>query len=326
MEQATANVEAVLTAGTLDQRLEDYLQHLRSLNYSPQTLKKIRNAVKTFIRWLMTQHQVITPDRMQIRHMDAWQQHLFNWRTVKGLPLKPASTNVRIVSVTNFLRYLAGRGYVLKALPGALQPVKLPKTLPTSVLNHAQVRKLFDSIDISNPIGYRNRTMLELLYSSALRACEILSLDLGDVNYEQGTALVHGKGQKDRIVPIGRTALRYLKSYVTAIRPFLTKDQAQTAFFITQWGKRCEYHILKNWIKRYLGNLDLDVPVSTHTFRRSCTTEMIRSGADIYHVKEMLGHESLDTLRHYVRLTITDLKRTHEKCHPRERDERHPED
>lgn len=321
METVAANVESVFAAKMLEQHLEGYLQHLRALNYSPQTLKKIRNAVKLFIRWLMVKHQVLTPDLLQLRHLDAWMQHLFNWRTAKGLPLKPASVNVRITSVTNFLRYLATRGYLLKSLPDALQPVKLPKTLPTSVLTHAQVRKLFDHMDISSPVGYRNRAMLELLYSSALRSCEILSLDLGDVNYEQGSALVHGKGLKDRIVPIGRTALRYLKSYVTAIRPFLTNDPTQKAVFLTRKGKRCEYHGLKYWLKRSMGNLNFGVPVATHTFRRSCTTEMIRSGANIYHVKDLLGHESLDTLKHYVKLTILDLKKTHEKCHPRERDE-----
>ena len=310
-----------MNTNTLTDQLDEYCTHLRSRNYSPATLKKISLAVMRFLRWVREAHEIETPDRLQIRHMDAYQRHLMNWRTVKGLPLKPATINVRINSLVGFLRYLAARGYVLKALPNALQPVKLPKRLPESVLTHAQVKKIIRQIDTSTPIGYRNRAIIELLYTSALRAKEILALDVGDLDFQQHTALVHGKGDKDRIVPIGRTALRVLESYVVAVRPFLAHDPDEHALFVTKWGKRCRYHIIKNWLNRYTGGLDLDVRVSSHTFRRSCTTEMIRAGANIYHVKELLGHESLETLRHYTRLTINDLKKTHEKCHPREKDE-----
>lgn len=305
---------------TLDIHCKEYLDHLEARQYSTHTVKKIQLALDGFINWLKVHNEVDTPERIQINHLDGWQQHLIQWRTVKGLPLKPSTMNVRITSVRGWLNFLVSRGYVLKAVAKILEPVKMPRLLPMDVLTHAQVKKLFNRIDTTTPLGYRNRALLELLYSCGLRAKEVLALDLNDINFDYGTAIVHGKGSKDRLVPIGKTALRYLQSYVAGVRPFLAHPQ-EKAVFVTRKGKRCGYHIIKKWLKHYTDKLDWDVRVSSHTFRRSCTTEMIRAGANIYHVKELLGHESLETLKHYVKLNITDLKKTHQKTHPRERDE-----
>ncbi len=305
---------------TLDELKLEYLQHLRAQYYSEMTVKKICKSVDGFIQWMTLYQQVDTPEQIHIRHIDAWHAHLLNWRTVKGLPLKPSTMNIRINSVRGWLTYLAVRGYVLKDIPKALKRVKMPRLLPQNVLTHTQVKQLFNSIDTTTLIGYRNRTLLELMYSCGLRVSEVLGLDVVEVNLDHGTALVHGKGNKDRIVPIGKTALRYVESYIVGIRPFLISNPREQALFVTERGNRCAYHIIKNWLKKYTDNLDFDVRVSSHTFRRSCTTEMIRAGANIYHVKELLGHESLDTLKHYVRLNITDLRKTHQKTHPREKD------
>ena len=131
---------------------------------------------------------------------------------------------------------------------------------------------------------------------------------------------VFGKGSKERIVPIGKTALRFLETYMKAIRPFLLKDGEKKALFLNNSGTRLMRYTLGLIVNKYYGEAKLDVKVTPHTFRRSCTTELIRSEANLYHVKELLGHESLSTVKHYAKLTITDLKRTHARCHPREKD------
>lgn len=196
--------------------------------------------------------------------------------------------------------------------------------MPRSGLTHAQVRKLLHKIDTGTEEGHRNRAILELLYTSGIRARELLGIDLPDMDLDRGTALVHGKGAKDRVVPIGKTALRWLHSYVVAVRPFLLArhgdDPHETALFLNSHGRRLGYHGLQRAIRALRDKLGLE-DVTAHTFRRSCTTELIRSGANVYHVKELLGHASLRTLSPYTRLTIVDLKKTHAKCHPRERDE-----
>jgi len=132
---------------------------------------------------------------------------------------------------------------------------------------------------------------------------------------------VTGKGTKERVVPTGRTALRFLRGYIAGVRPGCLKDSSQTALFLNARGDRFSYRSVQHCIRRLRQKHGLEQHVTAHTFRRSCTTELIRSGANVYHVKELLGHESLRTLKPYTQLTITDLKRTHAKCHPREGDE-----
>lgn len=105
-----------------------------------------------------------------------------------------------------------------------------------------------------------------------------------------------------------------------AVRPYLSRDPGERALFLDHNGRRLKNHVIARRLTRYADRARLDVNVTPHTFRRSCTTELIRSGANLYHVKELLGHESLDTVRHYAKLTIADLKETHAKCHPRERE------
>lgn len=171
------------------------------------------------------------------------------------------------------------------------------------------------------PEGYRNRAMLEVLYSSGLRAAELLGLDLDDIDFDNATAIVTGKGNKQRVVPIGRTALRYLESYLKAVRPFLLRDPGERAVFLDQKGHRLRYNALAMIVRSCAIRAGLgDMHVTAHTFRRSCATELLRGGANMYHVKDLLGHATLNTLKHYAKLTITDLKKTHAKCHPRERE------
>ena len=160
-----------------------------------------------------------------------------------------------------------------------------------------------------------------MLYSTGIRVSELLGLNVRDVDLDNATAVVLGKGNKQRVVPIGKTALRLLESYLKAVRPFLLKKSDEQALFLNHAGERMPYHTVRRIVQRQAEAAGLEIKVTPHTFRRSCTTELIRGGANLYHVKEILGHENLETLKHYTKLTIEDLKKTHAKCHPRERHE-----
>jgi site-specific recombinase XerD len=197
----------------------------------------------------------------------------------------------------------------------------MPELLPTSVLTHAQVRMLLRKIDTTTSSGVCDRTAIELLYSSGIRIGELELLKLGDLDLEQGVARVMGKGKKERFVPIGKTAMKWLLSYIRGVRPFLLNGEKTDAVFINANGRPLSQHVLRDRIRMYGEELHLDVPITPHTFRRSCTTEMIKSNANLYHVKQLLGHKSFETLNHYAKLDITDLQKTHAKCHPREKDE-----
>jgi len=308
-----------LNVKTLSSHLADHLDYLKALNYSPWTAQTIRNNNRRFLKWLLEKYQVETTDQLRQEHLESWQKRLAAWQTSKSTPLKAKSINRCIDTTRGFLKYLAFHGFIASKLVEALRYVKEPKTLPGSVLTHAEMKKLLARVDTTTPQGFRNRAMLELLYTTGVRIGELLALDVEDVDLELGTARVFGKGRKERMVPVGKTALKFLESYLVAVRPFLLNDRSERALFVHR-GRRLMYQVFLHMVHIAAERARLEKHVSPHTFRRSCTTELIRGGANIYHVKELLGHETLATLKHYARLTILDLKKTHEKCHPRERE------
>ena len=304
---------------TLASLLANHLERGQGRRLSPRTLRTRQYQVGVFLRWLGTTHAVTTADGLRACHIEAWQRHLTLQPSPRGLPLKPRTINKNLQSLRSFFQDLADQGLVPSEIPKAVATVREPRLLPTSVLHHDEVQRLLSSVDTLGIEGARDRAMLELLYSAGLRAAEILGLGLGDIDWANATALVTGKGAKQRVVPIGRTALARLEHYVRSVRPFFLRGAGEEALFLDRRGQRMPYHTFRRMVLFHAGRLGFRVDVTPHTFRRSCTTELIRGGANLYHVKELLGHESLETLKHYTRLTIEDLKETHARCHPRER-------
>ena len=304
---------------TLKDLESEYIEYLESLNYSCFTVRVIYYNVLAFLNWLEQHSNIITPCELRKNHLFAWQKHLAGRRTEKGLPLKSRSINKKIENVIGLLKYLAVKGYIMNSLCDVVKYVKEPKMLPLGVLTNRQMKKIFSSIDTSNAEGLRDRTILELMYTSGLRAGEVVGLTVESIDFEHGTARVLGKGSKERIVPVGKTALRYLETYIKAVRSFMLKKGQKRNLFIDHDGGGLSYHVLLRIVHTCTEKAKIKDRVTPHTFRRSCTTELVREGANLYHVKEMLGHESLQTLKHYTKLTINDLRKTHAKCHPRER-------
>lgn len=306
---------------TLLEWLADHLAHERGRGRGELVVDQFGFILRSWLRWLQAGHGVVTPDRLRPVHLESWLRHLLAWRTPKGLPLKPATVNTRLSAARGFLRWLGKRGIVPVHLGDAIEYVREPRLLPKSILEHTEVRRLLTRIDTSCPTGIRDRAMLEVLYTTGIRANELVTLRLSSVDWDQATALVLGKGNKERVVPLGKTALRWLENYVKGVRPFWIRDVTENALWLTGRGQKIGYESLLKMVHRQARRGGLPETVTPHSFRRSCTTELIRSGANLWHVKELLGHESLETLEHYARLTINDLKKTHAKCHPREREQ-----
>ena len=298
----------------------NYIDLLRSIRYSKKTVTEIKRMLHSFMVWLGENNQITTVARLNRKDLQEYHGYLSARKTNKGYPLKATTVNRHLIALRGFLKHLAKENLVHINLVDALPYLKEPKRLPGNTLDHSQVIKLLARISTNNGEGYRNRAMIELLYSTGIRANELLTLNLADIDQVNKTALINGKGDKQRMVPIGRTALKHLETYILAVRPYLLYDQQEKALFLGRGGGRLSYERFRCIILNVVDQAGFDEHITAHTFRRSCTTELIRSGANMYHVKELLGHESLDTLKHYAKLTILDLKKTHQKCHPRERD------
>lgn len=305
---------------TLTQHLDDYLVHARTANQSPVHLRIVGFSVRRLLRWLEGFYSISTAERLTPQHLEAWVKHYSGSSSRSGMPRKLTSVSKQFQCDRVFLHWLGKTGMLPPRMSELIPRVKLPYRLPTGVLTHRQMEKLLGLVDASTADGMQFRAMLEFLYTSGVRADELLGLDVTAIDRVNRTARILGKGAKERVVPFGEPALRFLEIYLRSIRPMLLRDRAEPALWLNRAGERMPYHTLRLRITQLSTRARFPVEVTAHTFRRTFATELIRSGANIYHVKDLLGHESLETLKPYIKLMIVDLKKTHRRCHPRERD------
>jgi integrase/recombinase XerD len=229
-----------------------------------------------------------------------------------------AYSQARILSgIKSFFKYLMFEELIEKDPTELLEGPKIGRKLPDT-LNYHEIVKLFDAIDLSTPEGGRNRAMLEVLYSSGLRVSELVGLRLNHVYFDIGFLRVIGKGNKERLVPIGRDAMKYLKIYIDEIRIHVqTKKGFESYVFLNRFGKKISRVSVFTVIKDLAARTGLKKTISPHTFRHSFATHLIEGGADLRAVQEMLGHESITTTEIYTHLDREYLKQVITDFHPR---------
>jgi len=224
-------------------------------------------------------------------------------------------------AVKGFLRFLKERDYIARDPSLDIPYAKVPKQLPRGILTNTEARRIINTPDTTCALGYRDRAIMEVLYTTGIRKQELNNLNLTDVDYHDGFLRIdQGKGRKDRIVPLGRIACRYLENYIKSVRPELIKDPYNNALFLSTRGNRLSKNMVWEMVKKYAKKAKIKKNISPHTFRHSCATAMLKNKADIRAVQELLGHESLESTQVYTRVTIGDLKEVHRRCHPREKE------
>ena len=229
-----------------------------------------------------------------------------------------AYSQARILSgVKGFYKYLMFEELIEKDPTELIEGPKIGRKLPDT-LSYPEIEKLLEAIDLSKPEGGRNRAMLEVLYSSGLRVSELVELKLNNIYFDVGFLRVIGKGNKERLVPIGRDALKYLKIYIQEIRVHVPVQKGSEAdVFLNKRGKRLSRVTVFTVIKELAQRIGLKKTISPHTFRHSFATHLIEGGADLRAVQEMLGHESITTTEIYTHLDRDYLRQVITEFHPR---------
>ena len=179
--------------------------------------------------------------------------------------------------------------------------------------------RLITTPDLSTPVGVRDRAILELLYSSGLRRRELVNLNLSDLDLISGSVCVNqGKGRKDRVVPVGKTACQVMALYLKHVRHWFLRDPREEALFIDSIkGRRMAVGTINYLVKKTLKKSGLTKKVSPHTLRHSMATHLLQNQADIRYIQAMLGHASINSTQVYTRLDLHDLKAVHRRAHPR---------
>ncbi|BBO72182.1 tyrosine recombinase XerD [Desulfosarcina alkanivorans] len=297
-----------------------YLRSLKVRNLSERTIDHVDWMLAKFLAYLEG-CGVTHVEQIASQTIREYQMALFESLNSRGQPNSIAYQNRMLSAAKNFTRFLKDNDYIVSDPGGNVAYAKEPKKLPRGVLTPAEARRIIHAPDVKTVIGYRDRTILEVLYSSAIRKDELNKLTLADVDYRDGfLRIIEGKGKKDRIVPIGRIACRYLENYIKSVRGELIVDPYNAHLFLTMQGKTFSKNVVWKLVKKYAKKAKLKKNVHPHTFRHSCATAMLKNKADIRTIQKLLGHASLDSTQVYTHLSITDLKDIHRRCHPRERE------
>ena len=229
---------------------------------------------------------------------------------------KPRSTARLLSSMRRFYRYLLQQGEIVDDPTEQIDAPKLGRPLPKS-LTEEDVEALLDAPDVGEPLGLRDRAMLETLYACGLRVSELVGLTLNQISLAQGLVRIIGKGGKERIVPMGEECRDWLEQYLNRGRPDLLKGQVSEAVFVTTRGGAMTRQAFWYLIKRYARQAGIDKALSPHTLRHAFATHLLNHGADLRVLQMLLGHSDLSTTQIYTHVARERLKALHQHHHPR---------
>ena len=288
--------------------LDTFIDHLwLEDGLSKNTLESYRLDLTIFALWLPTQNkQLLTVDQTDI------QQYL----AVKFPQSKPRSISRLIASLRRFYRYLMRENKISLDPTLQIQSPKLPRSLPKS-LNEDEVVALLNAPNIDEPIGLRDRAMLELLYACGLRVSELVDIKATEVSVSDGVVRVTGKGSKTRLVPMGEEAVSWISRYLSGARSAILQKRLSDALFVTNRGEAMTRQGFWYLIKRYSLLAGITKHMSPHVLRHAFATHLLNHGADLRVVQMLLGHADISTTQIYTHVARERLKRLHSVHHPR---------
>jgi len=294
----------------MDAYRDRFIDHIRvERGLSRNTVQAYSNDLKRFQDYLADLN-ITDPTQVSEDIVEAFLDHLDS----EGMSVR---SRVRYASsIRSFFNYLMREGVVSANPLELLESPRFLSKLPR-YLTSEEIRALLCAPDDSTPWGIRDRAMLEVLYAAGLRVTELVELGLNAVNLEVGFLVARGKGDKERIVPLGEDAVKWLDRYITHSRPVLDKGCGGGLVFLNRSGKGLSRQYFWSAIKKYALKAGITTDISPHTIRHSFATHLLAGGADLRSVQAMLGHADITTTEIYTHVERERLKSVHKKYHPR---------
>jgi len=276
---------------------------------SPLTLEAYRRDVARLVDYVRVKGAT-SPIDITSRVLRDFVYHL------KDLGLAPSSIRRNISAVRTYFRFLLSDGVVTRDPSERLETPRRWRTLP-DVLTVPEISRLLAAPTLDDPLAFRDRAMLEIAYGAGLRVSEWISIGVRDVLFEEKLVRVFGKGSKERLVPIGRSAIGAVATYVRELRPRLEKGAGKGVLFLNARGEPLSRMGAWKILRRYVERAGIEKSVSPHTLRHSFATHLLEGGADLRAVQEMLGHADISTTQIYTHVDREYLRQVHKQYHPR---------
>jgi len=236
------------------------------------------------------------------------------WRTEQGA--KPRSTARQLSSFRRFFRFLLRENMIKEDPTIKIDMPRIGRSLPQS-LTEGEVEALLAAPNVSDPLGHRDRTMLEVLYATGLRVSELINLKQSEINLNQGVLRIVGKGDRERLIPLGEEAQNWIRDFIAGSRSEILLERQTDYLFPTRRGDRMTRQAFWHIIKRYSKQADISSKMSPHTLRHAFATHLLNNGADLRVVQMLLGHSDLSTTQIYTHVARTRMKEMHSQHHPR---------
>ena len=295
----------------MDIFLKEYLGYLKlEKNLSENTVSAYKNDLSSFIRFL-EEHNIADPSQIESRLIIKF------FTNLEKVGLTSSSAARYFSSLKGFLNYLFANDYIKSNPIEKVSPPKLAKNLP-GVLSFAEIEKILSMPNASTTLGVRDKTILEVFYACGLRISELISLKLSDLYLNEEMIRVFGKGSKERIVPIGSSAIKWIEVYLSKSRALLLKKvKSENYLFLNSRGSKLSRMGVWKIVDRYIKESGIEKSAHPHTFRHSFATHLIEGGADLRSVQEMLGHADISTTQIYTHIDREFIKQVHKQFHPR---------
>jgi integrase/recombinase XerD len=294
-----------------------YGDHL-AVRYVPKTVQGYLTLVRQHLSWLRERGVAIAEVTSQ--DLLAYQGELLGLRKRDGKTYSTAHQMRQVTVLKSLYGFLHRRGFLLTNPAGSLEYPHVEDRLPRAVLSREEARRLVTAPGTETALELRDRAILETLYATGIRAGELASLKLEDVDTEERLLrVVLGKGRKDRNVPLTHAAAEAIEAYLVQARPRIQGARRAGLLFLALRGGRMHDDALNAVIGAWAKNAGIEKHVTCHTLRHTAATHLLKGGADIRHIQKLLGHASLQTTERYTRVEVSDLKEVLRRAHPRGR-------
>ncbi len=299
-----------------------YMSYKRSHGYAESTLR-VREYYLAYMVSFLKDLDVTDPRSVSPSMLESYQRHLFHSKKQDGQPLSFKTQVQRLIPVIGLFSWLARSGMIPFNPASSLELPKTEHRLPEAVLSVEEVESILAGPDTSTDLGARDRAVMEVFYSTAIRRTELTNLRVSDIDFSRGSLFVRqGKGARDRFVPIGERARSWVTRYLNDVRPKLERRTNVDTLFLSVTGGAIAPDVMSRLVAAYVKSGAPTKHGSCHLFRHTTATLMLDAGADVRHIAEMLGHQKLETTMGYTRVSMAKLQEVHSRCHPAEQSRR----
>jgi integrase/recombinase XerD len=316
---ARAKLADALAHNRLVRYMDEHFEWMLVTGYSADTVRARRVALRKFIAWA-DERGLADPREITKPMLERYQRWLFYYRKPTGkdagAPLTIAMQYQYLAPLKTWFRWLSREHHILANPAADLDLPRQPKRLPRSVPSVQEVEAILAEAEPTSAQGLRDRALLEVLYATGLRRMELAGTAVYDIDLTRGILWVrHGKGGRERVVPLGARAVAWLDKYLIEARPELLVHDT-TALFLNDYGEAVHADFISGKVKRHMAFAGVDKIGSAHLLRHACATHMLEGGADIRFIQEMLGHANIETTEIYTHVSIDKLIAVHASTHP----------